>query len=433
MSSKQLQDSVNDILGLKSVDEASDELKESNGINKISDLSRRLYNSSLNKVMLKNDEEIARPYLCAFLACQLFEEKRKLTNLLYFIDRIPLEPRKAKNLIQLFKYQLVDNASPLKNYNWSPSPKKNKKQNSPLKSTESLVSRNPEELRKDLFGSPSASRILKTPSASPLKDTLALTAKSAQASPLKTRRRLEFEEENLEDINEFVSSISSPVKNKKKDSDISPSREPTPVEISETSVILESPTKRRGRPRKTDIREGNQIPKSPEKKRISLLEKKHAKVSISEFFKLCNLFELPKDVTYPIYDFFQKNSSFLISPWQLVCGLILISSFIAHSKKCRKDPRTKLLIIQKMLIPMRTRSVQDITATIPIVKELITAETWYRNMQMRYNCFDGISFNEVSSQKLGSMLQKDNVLFTSNQYAIWEQRILQDISLRQGK
>lgn len=91
-------------------------------LKKLTNATSILYNTSLNKVMLKQDEEVARCHICAYIASQKMNEKH-MPDLCYYIDSIPLEPKKAKHLMNLFR-QSLSNSSPMKQFAWTPSPKR---------------------------------------------------------------------------------------------------------------------------------------------------------------------------------------------------------------------------------------------------------------------------------------------------------------------
>ncbi|CCH60349.1 hypothetical protein TBLA_0C05510 [Henningerozyma blattae CBS 6284] len=490
MSGKQMQQSVKDLLNISDLEDPPKEITPSI-LKKIIGATNRLYNSSINKVMLKNDEEPARSFICAYLSIERLDEKLKL-NIPYYIDKIPLDPKKSKHLINLFKYQVIQ-SSPMKDFSWTPSssPVKNLRK-SPIKNSGSFTSRDPNELKKELFGDKNLKTPVKrTPFLSPSKyTTTPKLAGDDSNTQRKTRRKLAFEEENEDDVADIVNTISSPNKNKDtslrrsprknlrnfkdtsdntihdeyddlqsdysnyKSSDDQSMAEEEEItdnvtddellkdlnseESKVTDEVVDPPKRKRGRPRTRDLEgsstKSNKIRKIPNNRSSrneqSLLHRRYHKVTASELIALCNNFELPKETAYQLLDFYLENSTYLVCTWQLACGLVLNCTLIVFHDKFRKDPRIEHLIFQKMITLMRSNSINDVIECYTLVKELISGEEWYRDLQTKYNCFDGATYVEMISTKLGSMLQSDNILVTTEQYANWKHRILQDLSLR---
>lgn len=79
---------------------------------------------------------------------------------------------------------------------------------------------------------------------------------------------------------------------------------------------------------------------------------------------------------------------------------------------------------------MKTPHTEDIIETLTLVKELVEGEKWYRDLQVKHNCYDGACYEEAISAKLGSMLQPNNILVSDEQLANWKRKIEQDLSLR---
>lgn len=79
---------------------------------------------------------------------------------------------------------------------------------------------------------------------------------------------------------------------------------------------------------------------------------------------------------------------------------------------------------------MKSDGFSDINLCVKIVKELITGEQWFRDLQVKYNYFNGVNYDEQIAVKFGSMLQSDNNLVSREQYANWYKKIEQDLSLR---
>lgn len=435
MSNQQIQRCIRDVLGLD-----HDEIQDwTHGhLKKLQSATSTLYNASLAKVMLKQGEEAARCHLCAYIASERLAEKCK-PDLLYYLDRVPIEPRKARKLITLFEQNMFQ-TSPLKNLSWTPSPKK--KKISPIKDGDRFTAKDPKELRKQLFG---------TPTKVPAKALSPVAALSTKDSPLKSdsvkpRRKLAFEEdeEGENEVEGHITTtnatpgpgnsltqlfeIASEQLNEDKDDDFT-----EPGERSEKRNY-----KKRGnnsgdskRQQLSKMKEGTKN-QSPQKNRgeTRLLEKKYYKVTPAEVIDLCNQFEIPKEIAYNILDQYMDYASYLVCPWQLVCGLVLNATFVVFTERRRKDPRVDHLIIEKMCGIMKTSELEDIAECVNIVKELIEGEKWFRDLQVKNNYYDGACYNEAISAKLGSMLQPNNILVSDEQFSNWKRRVEQDLSMR---
>lgn len=192
MSTQQIQRCIRDVLGIND-DEENDWTQ--GHMKKLMSATSTLYNTSLNKVMLKQGEETARCHLCAYIAAEKLAEKH-VRDLHYYLDRVPLEPRKARNLLQLFQQNMFQ-SSPIKNFSWTPSPKKRR---SPIKDGDRFTARDPKELREQLFGTPTKvdGRL-----PSPVKAPLPMTVSPLKSSPTKARRKLAFEEDLSEGKKSF--------------------------------------------------------------------------------------------------------------------------------------------------------------------------------------------------------------------------------------
>lgn len=410
MSNQQAQRCLKDVLGLdqeENLDWSQSYLK------KLVNATSTLYTASSNKMMLKQGEETARGHLCAYIACERLTEKH-MPELAYYLDRVPLEPRKARKLIELFK-QNVFQCSPVKNIQWTPSPKK--KNQSPVKNGERFTAQDPEQLRKQLFNTP-------TKGSSPIIDSVKQVAEitQSQTSPLKPRRKLAFEEH--EDL-ETPTSKSVPSDSISKQS---PSNES--LNDDEEQELRRKPGKKRQQLQQPQ--QLSKIRKETNKGRteLSLLHKKYYKVSPAELIDLCNQFEIPRDVAFSILDQYMHYASYLVCPWQLACGLVLNATFVVFTERRRKDPRVDHLIFEKMSGIMKAPQLEDITECVSLVKELIEGEKWYRDLQIKHNYFDGACFDEAISTKLGSMLQPNNTLVSKEQFVSWRRKIEQDLSLR---
>ena len=409
-------------------------------LKKLTNATSILYNTSLNKVMLKQDEEVARCHICAYIASQKMNEKH-MPDLGYYMDNIPLEPKKAKHLMSLFR-QSLSNSSPMKQFAWTPSPKKNKR--SPVKNGDRFTSSDPKELRKQLFGTP-------TKVGQSEKSDLPIIPELPPAqhfeSPSTTRRKLAFEEEEEEeedddeeeaatadnDSSSKGHNIKTTFVNDDADTDDYDNNESDFGSEEEMSGVQEN--KRRNAKQVKKIRKPQSELKTAKALRKrgrvpnSLLAKKYCKMTTEEIIRLCNDFELPREVAYQIVDEYNINASRLVCPWQLVCGLVLNCTFIVFNERRRKDPRIDHFIISKMCGLMLTPKADDVIECVKLVKELIIGEKWFRDLQIKFDDFDGIKYSEIIFRKLGSMLQTTNILVTDDQYNIWKKRIELDLAL----
>lgn len=446
MSTQQIQRCVRDVLGMK--DDGSKEDWTTGNLKKISKATSTLYHASLYKVMLKQDEESARCHICAYIASERISEKYD-TDMLYYLDRIPMEPKKVRSIVELFK-QNIFQTSPVKRFNWTPSPKKKPRSN--LKGNDRFTSQNPDELRKQLFNTPT--KVSKSEATTPI-HTLMDSSKNI-VTP-KTRRRLAFEED-IEDDEKTLSPLKGTQKLKRPKTLSQLSRkfeasgnddddesffedekkgdEKEDDEYSADDLVdeidgTEDNHQRRGRGRPRKDHTAVSKPKTQHNRHIgSLLQRKHFKIKTNDIISVCNQFEIPKDTAYNILHQFMELSTFLQCPWQLLCGLIINCTFIVHNEKRRKDPRIDHMILERMCLLMKTSDVSEVLNCIKTVKEVIVGENWFRNLQIKYDNFDGAHFQEAIAARLGSMLQSNNILASDEQYNNWRRKIDQDISLR---
>ncbi|CAI4515482.1 CDG_1a_G0024680.mRNA.1.CDS.1 [Saccharomyces cerevisiae] len=431
MSMQQVQHCVAEVLRLDPQEKPD---WSSGYLKKLTNATSILYNTSLNKVMLKQDEEVARCHICAYIASQKMNEKH-MPDLCYYIDSIPLEPKKAKHLMNLFR-QSLSNSSPMKQFAWTPSPKKNKR--SPVKNGGRFTSSDPKELRNQLFGTPTKVRKSQNNDSFVIPE---LPPMQTNESPSITRRKLAFEEDDDEDeeepgndglslkshINKSITGTRNVDSDEYENHESDPTSEEEPLGVQESRSGRTKQNKAVGKPQselKTAkaLRKRGRIPNS-------LLVKKYCKMTTEEIIRLCNDFELPREVAYKIVDEYNINASRLVCPWQLVCGLVLNCTFIVFNERRRKDPRIDHFIVSKMCSLMLTSKVDDVIECVKLVKELIIGEKWFRDLQIRYDDFDGIRYDEIIFRKLGSMLQTTNILVTDDQYNIWKKRIEMDLAL----
>ncbi|EDO18589.1 hypothetical protein Kpol_1048p19 [Vanderwaltozyma polyspora DSM 70294] len=445
MSSKQVQRCLIDVLRLN--EDGNNDWSKGH-LKKMLSATSTLYNASLGKVMLKQDEETARCHICAFIAAERLMDKYDV-DLTCSVDKVPMQPKKFKGFIELFK-QNIFQTSPVKQFNWTPSPKKRPR--SPVKSSNKFTSTNPEDLRKVLFNTPTKRKN----GASPIKEQVFETPNSSpgkNASP-RVRRKLAFEEDvendemNLSPVKnspspkkmKTLSNLAKVSNDKAQDNDdyqesesnSSSDEDLEPLDESEEDLSdLEAKSRRRSSTKGT--RSDQRGKKSRSRSNVTnLLRKRHFKIKIEGIINLCNEFELPEEVAYSVLDEFTALSSYLVCPWQLACGLVLNCVFVVYNEKRRKDPRLDHLILEKMCILMKTVKVNEVMESMTIVKELIEGEKWFRELQIKYDYFDGANYEESISAKLGSMLQSNNILVSDDQYNTWLKKIKQDLSLIQN-
>lgn len=480
-TNQQVQKTILDVISIDS----PDDLNWSEGyLKRLSSATTTLYNASLNKVVLKPSEEAARCHICAFMACQKLQEKG-MPELQFFMDNIPIEPKKVTHLIDVFKQQLYQ-MSPVKGIQWSPSPKKRKSRKlSPIKNNDRFTATDPQELREQLFGTPTKRGRGTTniedkgiiPATTPLfaNDP---TEEPSEESPRTPRRKLAFEEDDSDEETALINNKSRQTRSKRakipkddretktkgtqsifggknintettiddeKDSDetdeeyhsaqdttanISQESDFNDTEITEDTLNdLKTSAGRKSKAIEDDQKAKKKYTYKPADPN-NYLTKRYAKINIKEVLDLANEFELPKDVTINVLDSFLINSSYLLCPWQFACGLIMNCVYIVFHERRVKDPRIDHLIIAKMVHRMGCNGPEDVIECMKIVKEALTGEKWFRDLQMNNNYFDGKIYEEVIISKLGSMLQQKNILVTDEQYEVWKRRIEQDLSLR---
>lgn len=345
--------------------------------------------------MLKPDEEVARYHLCAYACAETLADKHSAPLKVHF-SRIPLEPRRARKLLTLFR-ETLGRGSPSKAYQWSPSPKRTKNNRSSNNSAHDSDLHTPTKPELPYSSAPSTPSNIKT--------------SNIDQSSRKTRRRLEFEEENETDIQvEYKSNVSQA-------HDLA-AEPPTSAD-----TITSSPRKRGRTP-------NNLSPAKLNKSNTNLLQKKYYKVKPSEIIKLCNEFQLPSQVAYHILDQYRISSNFLTFTWQLVCGLIIHCVFIVFYEKRKRDPRIDLLIIERMAACLNCDETEEVIDAIRVTKELVEGESWFRDLQIEYGVFEGNKYIEWMSTKLGSMLQANDILVSDEIFNNWKRKIEQDISLR---
>lgn len=399
MSNAQVQRCIRDVLGIDD-NEVTDWTQSH--MKKLLSATSTLYNASLNKVMLKQGEEAARCHLCAYIAAERLAEKH-VKDLQYYLDRIPLEPRKARGLLELL-HQNIFQSSPVKNFSWTPSPKKRR---SPVKDGDRFTAKDPKDLRKQLFGTPT-----KLPPDVPVPyNAMEDSPSRASPSPSKARRKLAFEEDVVDEP------VESPTKK----------RSVSTLQSSSDDSDDEQSKAKKPRSRQEN---GNKRNKGQSRTDNCLLRKKYYKVTPAEVVDLCNQFEIPKDVAYSILDHYLTYSTFLVCPWQLVCGLVLNAIFVVFTERRRKDPRVDHLIFEKMASLMKAAQMEEVIETLVLVKELVEGEKWFRDLQVKHNYYDGACYEEAISAKLGSMLQPNNILVNDEQLANWKRKIEQELSLR---
>ncbi|KAM3164956.1 Origin recognition complex subunit 6 [Lachancea thermotolerans] len=426
MSTQQVRRCVCDILSIEFDDPKND--WSQGRLKKLQTTTSTLYNVSLSKVMLKQHEETARGHLCAFIAAEKLSEKYE-PDLRYRRDKIPLEPRQATKLLDILKNSILT-SSPVKSIGWSPSPVK---QRSPVKNGGRFTAMDPKEMRKQLFGTPTKANL--PPKALENQQTASPEPTTEdEANKIRTtRRKLTFEVEDAEDERDLtlasrkVNSASSgegEVREGTRYAEVENSSMPVTPRKRSASASAKTPS-----PKKRRIPDRGDAPNSA---RACLLYKKYYKMTAAEIVELCNHFEIPSDLAYRILDQFFEHATYLVFPFQLVCGLILNCCQVIFNEKRRKDPRVNEYLYQKMSLLMKTNDVTEIKESMRIVRELIDGEKWYRNLKVQYDYFDGVVYEEAIAIRLGNMLQRATNIATDEQFEIWKHNIITDISLRDG-
>ncbi|SCU85587.1 LADA_0D08416g1_1 [Lachancea dasiensis] len=438
MSGQQVCRCVCDVLGLELNDPANDWTQ--GRLKKLQNTTSTLYNVSLNKVMLKQHEEVARMHLCAFLAAEKLSEKYE-PDLRYGSDKIPLEPRKILKMLEIMRTSILS-ASPVKRLSWSPSSKTVRQ--SPVKNGGRFTAIDPNEMRRQLFGTPTKSAAgQKRSREATSEEDLLETPKQTKTpgtpgrdnhvgSPTRaTRRKLVFEmdddtvhhgarkSENIGDDDDGSVQAEEDKEEPQDEEEERSSSRPSPRKA------LSSPKRRFNAP---DVDpSGASI-----SQRSCLLYKKYYKVTPAEVIELCNHFEIPRDVAYRILDQFFEHATYLVFPYQLVCGLILNCAQVIFNEQRRKDPRVTEYLYQKMCMLMRTNELTDIKECMQIVRELIDGEKWFRTLKVDHDYYDGVAYEEAIAIRLGNMLQRPTNVASDEQFEIWKHRLMTDISLRDG-
>ncbi|SCU80353.1 LAMI_0B01926g1_1 [Lachancea mirantina] len=426
MSAQQIRRCISDILGI-SADDSSSNWNQGR-LKKLQSTTSTLYNISLSKVMLKQNEEIGRAHICAYLATERLAEKHE-PGLRYYSDKIPLEPRHALKVMELFKTALLK-GSPAKQINWSPSPKKSL---SPVKNAGRFTSMNPDDLRRQLFGTPTKSDVKSaTPKIKPADNHEESSRNEKGPKDASTRRRLVFEDEDpdpavdkgglrgksieLQTSNGYkVDSESSPVTPRKR--------------AKSTQLSAGSPKKSRFQdtPYRSELSGSGDTAN-----RGCLLYKKYCRATPSEIVELCNHFEIPSEITYRILDKFSEHATYLVYPFRLVCGLILNCCQVIFSDKRKQDPRIDEYLFKKMGLLVKTSNFSEMKECMKMVREIIDGEKWYRALKVKHNFYDGVAYEEAIAIRLGNMLQRSSNIATEEQYTSWKHKTLTDLTLRDG-
>ena len=431
-TNQQIQKSILDVLSVNKPEEAD----WSQGyLKKLAGATGTLYNASLNKVTLRQNEETARCHICAFMACQKLQEK-SMPDLDFYMDNIPLEPKSVRHLISVFKQNLFQ-MSPVKSIQWSVSPKKSRK-NSPVKNNDRFSAADPKQLRQELFGTPTKRKSPSKEGSLSLSVTQPMIPSNAESETKSLsntpRRKLAFEEDDSGDekeesapkvtttdaVQEETPSESIFGQRTKRSRTITNEDEGVEEKDGTPSEEPEDSAKRTKKPRK---------PRTVNTS-LNLLQKKFYKVKPAEVIKLCNVFELPKDVAYHVLDEYLIHSNYLIYTWQLLCGLVMNCVFVTFNKRRLRDPRVDHLIMERMVNEMSCDSPEEVVNCIRVVDELIAGQKWFRDLQIANDYYEGLSYDETIASKLGSMLQKKNIIVNDEQYDAWRRRIEQDLSLR---
>lgn len=415
MSTQQVRTCVTDLLGVKNdsnVDWQDQRLK------KVASTTATLYNVSVSKVMLKNSEELARCHICALIAFQKLAEKYD-NDLPYSQEKIPLPPDQVSKLVNIFKRNIwphspqKDTEGQLLKFDDTASPSVRK---SAVKNAR-FTGIDPKSLQEQLFQTPSKSRTKS--GIQPLKNVDLSPSKGSRAS---VRRKLVFEADTE---NGLPLPILATPKNKTDMINIPQvfgSVEDDPESPLRQSPFRDSPSKYTPSPRK----------KRGKYNEWNMLYKKYYRPSTAELVTLCNEFELPEEVTATIISEFNNNATYLAYPTQLVCGLVLLCSFVVFNQQRNQDSTIDNKLMKKMAAQMRTTNDEDIMEAIKITKELIDGEKWYRELRVKFDYYDGSDFDNAIAVRIGSMLQDEYEVVSEEQYSNWKRRIMVDLSLRDG-
>ncbi|AMD19721.1 HCL430Cp [Eremothecium sinecaudum] len=413
MSVNQVRQCVGDVMGIDPKDTSLD--WQAGKLKKLTNTTTTLYNISLNKVMLKQSEEIARCHICAYIAAEKYTEKYE-PELQYYSEKVPLEPKKFSKIVGLFKQSLWQSTSPtssVKEYSGA-------KSYGPDASPSRFSAIDPAELREQLFRTP---RVANASSPRALRGDINLSP-DKPVSPTRTnpRRKLAFEEDEEEDGATYRLS-SSPMKSPRR-SIFRDGIEPDP-EDTDFDSPMKSPMRSPSKSASTSPRK-----KRGEYNKWNMLYKKYYRITIEEIIGLCNQFEIPSKVAFMILDCFGMHATYLVYPAQLVCGLVMICCFTIYNQKRTNNPEIDDYLLQKMCSLMRSNDTNDVLEAIKITKELIDGEKWYRDLKVEYDCYDGADFNNNIAVRLGNMLQNTNLIVSDEQFTEWKKKILMDISLR---
>lgn len=344
-------------------------------------------------------------------------------DLKYYTDKIPLDPASLARMVAIFKRNIWQH-SPAKEGNWSYNTSVSPSLKNSVVKHPRFTGIDPQELRDQLFETPSKSN-REEPSKqfdlSPSKDK----------TP-KARRKLVFEDDanistihsNEEEPDSFLQ-LPLLMTPKKGNSLINMKRVFGETEEEDpSSPLKQSPTKS---PLKNTP--------SPKKKKgkygqWNILFKKYHRPTPPDIISLCNQFELPSSVAYNILSEFSSHASFCVYPAQIVCGLILLCVFSVHNEKRLQDPSLDDKIIKKMCHLMRSSNEDDVMHAIKITKELIDGEKWYRDLRVRYGYYDGTDFLNSFAIRVGNMLQEEHRNISDEHYLSWKKKIMIDLELR---
>lgn len=417
MSVNQIRQCIAEILGHDSNNDSLD--WNSHKLKKLSATTSTLYNVSLNKVMLKQTEEIARYHICAYLAVEKYSEKYE-PELQFDQLKIPLEPRKIIKILGVFKQLLCQTSSPNSEIQCA----KDSKRSISL----AIGSSDCSELRDQSIVTPKVKRkgpsLLLDGDVDPSLDMESFLSKISRP-----RRKLVFEEnEEAYDFKTPDLEYQSPRKSPRR-SLFRNGIEPDPEEI-----YTSSPTKSFT---KLDFKSVSNSANSPRKKRgeynkWNMLDKKYYRMNCEEIISLCNQFEIPAKVAYLILDCFGIHATYFVCPARLVCGLIMLCCFTIYNRKRANDPTIDDYLLQKMRALMRSNDTNDVIEAIQITRELLDGEKWYRNLKVEYDYYEGTDFENNIAVRLGNMLQNTNMIVSEEQFHEWKKKVMMDISLRDG-
>lgn len=305
--------------------------------------AEHLYQSSKQRISLRQNEEIARFHLCVMLTALNFKKKYNLESI--NLQSAPIKKNIAHKLLVLFQRSLNLNHIELPIKSPSSSPKKSPGPKTPRKrKNDSSAPNTPSPLKKLSFGVG-----IDTPSKSQLTKKLEGVL-------------------NDEQQKHWGSSV------------------PASFMDSQPST-----------PKK------KQTPNSASSTPISKLTGKS--ISSNDIITLCNKFQIEQSVTENILETFKQYYAKISNEWMLICGLILNCYFIINHEPLKKNLGSKSQSIKQMFyLQNGGLLLEQINTSLSIVKDLIIHSKWIKELSKKYNYKDD---NSQSSSVLHGMITPD--------------------------